>query len=268
MENIGTFNKQAFMPVIMTDQVKLPSNKRFYEFDTVSVEDMTAIDEQYLVSLKHLSSGKNIENLLKRKVKDSFFKHNGGEFDINNLMQCDIDAILFHLRITAYGPEVEVEVIDPFTDKKIKQTIDINKIQFLDAEIESDVNGFYSFTLPKQKDVITYRILNKKETDDLDEKIEKRRKTLKNTDDLFELIEEVIGRVIMIESVKSNQTTNDPVIIREYITKSNPSDIADLRLNMLSAEPKYKLEYEFQSENGEFFRSKFRLGPKFFYPRF
>ena len=60
-------------------------------------------------------------------------------------------------------------------------------------------------------------------------------------------------------------TSNSSLL--EYIQKSYPNDIADLRLEMLDSEPKYKLETKFESENGEFFRSKFRFGTKFFYPR-
>ena len=120
-------------PTISYDVVELPSKGIFYSNNKKSlrVAYLTASDENILVAPNLLQSDTVIEELLKRKILDK-------DFNIDELVDEDRQAILIFLRNTAFGSEYEMEMIDSKTNLPFKFTLDLSILKV------KDFNDFWS----------------------------------------------------------------------------------------------------------------------------
>ena len=110
MEN-QSFMDPNFVPEeykVPYDVIELPSQGLLYpnKKSKVKVEFLTAYDENILTSPNIMASGKLIDVLIERKVKDLGFDH-------NLLLEGDRMAIILFLRVTAFGEIYIQPVIDP-----------------------------------------------------------------------------------------------------------------------------------------------------------
>jgi hypothetical protein len=137
------------------DVVQLPTQGMFYSkpIKEVKVTYLTAADENLLSSPNIISSGNLVGELLKRKII-------GGEIDVNELLECDKQAILIFLRNTAYGPNYEFTLTDPSTNKTFTHTYDLSNISLKDFTLTPDEKGEFNYTMPVSNKKIKFKFLS------------------------------------------------------------------------------------------------------------
>ena len=81
------------------------------------------------------------------------------DFDPDNLLPGDRDAIILWLRASGYGNEFPVTATDNETGKQFETTVDLSKINYKPFTLKADENGYFDFTLPISKDNIKFRFL-------------------------------------------------------------------------------------------------------------
>lgn len=165
MEN-NSFMDPNFVPdeyKVPYDVIELPSQGLLYKNkkSTVKVEYLTAYDENILTSPNLLNSGKVLDVLLERKVKDL-------GFDIKELVSGDRMAILVYLRTTGLGNEYEQMVFDS-TGKMVSSIIDLTTIKPKTLTVKPDENNEFDFVLPISKNKIKFRLLTQKDEDEISE---------------------------------------------------------------------------------------------------
>lgn len=159
------FNQQPNADSILPyDVVGLPSNGIYYKNKKTSlkVTYLTAADENILSSPGVAQSGGLIDSLLRRKVLDKDIK-------IEDLANCDKEAILIFLRNTAFGPEYEVTMTDQKTGEKFNHTIDLSVLKTKEMSVEVDDNGEFEYMLPVSKKKVRLKFLTPQDDKTLSE---------------------------------------------------------------------------------------------------
>lgn len=106
------------------ERIVLPSLGRFYNGEdgpmdgVLHIRPMTGEEEQILATPRFAKKGVAMDMIFDRCLKESYKSV--------NLLMIDRVYILIFLRGISYGPDYEVEVTCPFTDKKFSTTIDLN----------------------------------------------------------------------------------------------------------------------------------------------
>jgi len=210
------------------DIIELPSQGLLYpnKKSKVKVEFLTAYDENILTSPNIMASGKLIDVLIERKVKDLGFDH-------NLLLEGDRMAIIIFLRVSAFGEKYIQPVVDPKTNKLVEGEIDLSKLENKQLTIQADENGNFDFKLPKSGKNIKFRLLTGKdeeEIDILDEELMERNKSdisSKTTIRLERSIMEVDGEKDKIRI--SNTLKALPILdirkLNKYMTEIEPGII-------------------------------------------
>ena len=160
------------------DVIELPSQGLLYpnKKSSVKIEYLTAMDENVLSSPNILGSGKVLDVLIERKVKDL-------GFPVEELLEGDKLAIIVFLRTTAFGTEYKQAVLN--SDKKVVEgTIDLSKLKQKKLLIKPDEKNEFDFVLPQSKKNIKFRFLNSKDEKEITEKDEFTKKKF-NTDVSF-----------------------------------------------------------------------------------
>lgn len=136
------------------DTIPLPSKGECYENKEgkIPVSYLTAYDENLIVSPNLYDDGTFIDVLLKNKI---MYK----DFDPDNLLPGDRDAIVLWLRASGYGNEFPVTATDNETGKQFDTVVDLSKINYKPFTLKGDENGYFDFTLPISKDKIKFRFL-------------------------------------------------------------------------------------------------------------
>ena len=145
-------------PNAQYDVIKLPSKGECYrsKVDRLPVGYLTAADENLITSPNLYESGEITNILLKKKVLSK-------DFNVDNLISGDADAIMVFLRGTSYGNEFPIVVTDPRTGKKFETTTDLSKLNYKPFNLKADENGLFDFVLPLTKMKIKFKFLTKKE---------------------------------------------------------------------------------------------------------
>ena len=117
------------------DMVSLPSKGIFYKpkKESIKVGYLTASDENILMS-NIISQDGFVQTLLKQKIYEP-------GFDILQLLNCDVEAILIFLRNTSFGPEYNVSLTDPQTGKKFDVTIVLDELNIKKCNVQPDEDG-------------------------------------------------------------------------------------------------------------------------------
>jgi hypothetical protein len=162
MDNAAIYGQQDFS--LPHDIVKLPSEGKFYSSKkkSIKVGYLTAADENVIMSS---SADDIIMTLVRSKVYEPDLRP-------EDMLNGDIEAILIFLRNTAFGPEYNLQVIDPQSGKKFKSTIMLDELDFKKGEIEPSENGTFSTVLPKTQTHVELRPLTYRELMDINKQAE------------------------------------------------------------------------------------------------
>ena len=145
-------------PSVQYDVIQLPSNGQCYrsKIDRLPVAYLTAYDENIITSPNLYKDGLVIDFLLKNKIVNK-------EFNVDDLVSGDADAIILFLRATSYGPEFPIVVNDPETGEQIDTTVDLTTLKPKEFKLVGDENGWFEFVTPIRKDRIKFRYLTRKQ---------------------------------------------------------------------------------------------------------
>ena len=238
-------------PTIQWDIVELPSRGIYYDNKkkSVKVSYLTAVDENILSSPNLIASNTVIDELLKLKILDKDIK-------IEEIVEEDKQAILIFLRNTAFGSEYTLHTIDPKTNKEFKVDIDLSVIKMTDFNLKEDVNGEYEYYFEKSKVTSTFKFLNKKQLDDI-ENI----KNNWNGNGVAPIKSKELE--FMIKSINGNRNLME---IHEFIQKMPIKDSQDFRKFVNNNKPKLDLTQKVVTPSGEEIQVEIGLGFEFFRP--
>ena len=149
MENQSTdYGQQNF--TLPHDVVPLPSGGVFYKNKkkSIKVGYLTAADENVL-----MAGGSDVTtNLLRNKIYEP-------DLRIEDMLEGDVESILVFLRNTAFGPEMDLNLIDPTTRKPFKSTVLLDQLSVIKGQQPLE-DGTFVTTLPKSNTTVKLKPLN------------------------------------------------------------------------------------------------------------
>ena len=126
------------------DVVPLPSQGVFYKNKkkSIKVGYLTANDENIL-----MAAGNDMtQTLLRSKIYEP-------DVRIEDLLEGDIESILIFLRNTAFGPDMELNLVDPITKKPFKGTVRLDELNINKGQLPSE-DGTFITMLPKSQTTV------------------------------------------------------------------------------------------------------------------
>ena len=238
-------------PTIAYDVVELPSRGIHYtnKRKTVRVAYLTASDENILSSPSFINTNTVIPELLKRKILDK-------DFNIDELVEEDRQAILIFLRNTSFGSEYIVSSIDPKTGLDFNTEINLETLKLKEFKLVEDSNGEYSYFLNKTKTDITFKFLTKKQEDEI-EKI----KESWNGNGIAPIMTKQLE--MMIKSVGG---VRDALKIRSFVEMMPIKDSQEFRKFIQDNKPGLDLTQEVKTPSGDTIQVNIGFGVEFFRP--
>jgi hypothetical protein len=233
-----------------TEVVELPSKGLLYSEGselakgTVEIKYMTAKEEDILTNQSYISNGTVLDKLLKSLIVS--------KINFDDLLIGDKNAIMIASRILGYGSEYTFEYNGE------TQTIDLSQIENkpLNEELFTSRVNEFTFTLPKSKNTITFKLLNHKDEQDISRELEGLKKINKDASP------ELSTRLkYIITSVEGNRERKD---IRNFVDNYLlAQDSRALREYIKSIQPDVDLTF-FPSEGSD--RVNIPIGISFFWP--
>lgn len=141
------------------DVVQLPSGGKFYKSKkkSVKVGYLTAADENILMGV---NTDELVISLLRNKIYEPDLRP-------EEMLNGDIEAILIWLRNTSFGPEYNVNVLDPKTGNRFPTIISLEELNYKKTQFEANENGLFTTVLPKSQKTVKLRPLKYKELNDI-----------------------------------------------------------------------------------------------------
>lgn len=240
-----------------TEIIQLPSKGKFYpqghplSNGTIEMKYMTAREEDILTNQSYIKQGVVLDKLFKSLLIT--------QFDYNDLLTGDKNAIMIAARVLGYGKDYEFETTTPSGNK---QRISVDLTQLEDKEIDWNaiVDGTQEFQikLPVSERVCTFRLTD----GHIQQRIESETKALskiKKDASITTTLKHVIT------SIDGDYT---PATIRHFIDNELfASDSRYIRQQIKAMTPDVKLEVDcIDEETGEPFRCNISIGLDFFWP--
>jgi len=233
------------------DVVPLPSQGIFYtsKKKSLKVGYLTAQDENLLLTN---SGSKNlVMTLLKNKVYEP-------DFNVNELLDGDAEAILIFLRNTAFGSDYNFVLKDPKTGKDFETKIALDELNIEKTKIKPNEKGLFEFNLPKTGVNVVCRLLTIQDTNELSE--------------LPDLYPEGVTVPIVTKRLEKLVISIDGDENREkistFISTLPIMDSKFIRNTMRDCEPKLDLNRTTTAPSGEKVNMRITFGAEFFRPFF
>jgi hypothetical protein len=240
-----------------TEIIQLPSKGKYYpkghplKSGTVEMKYMTAREEDILTNQSYIRQGVVLDKLFKALLVT--------DFNYNDLLLGDKNAIMVAARILGYGKEYEFEAQTPSGNK---QTITVDLTQLQDLEIDwdsvKDDNDTLTLTLPASKRSVVVRLM----THGLQKKIDHENKALaklKKDGSITTMLKHMIVAVdgdseakTIRHFVDNELFAIDSRYIRNQVTKVTP----DINMEIDAVD----------EEDGDPFQCKVSFGLDFFWP--
>ena len=145
-----------------TEIVELPSRGLIYPQDNplstgkVEMKYMTAKEEDILTTQSYIKDGSVLDRLFQSLIVSN---GEGQAIKYVDLVTGDKNAIMIAARILGYGKDYDVEVQDPYSQNKQKETIDLTQFENKEydgsAQLAPHTNEF-KFTLPRSQREVTF----------------------------------------------------------------------------------------------------------------
>lgn len=236
------------------DVLPLPSKGLLYpgNSESIKVFYLNASDENILTSPNLIKSGKVLDVLIERKVKES-------PVPVDQMLIGDRNAIMIWLRATGYGEMYPIKLTDPVTGEDFETEIDLNSLKIKEIGAQPDENNEFSFDMPKSKAKIKFRMLTVGDEREILQKSEKKSKLTKSP--ITNLLTSRLERQIV--EINGNR---DPNYISRYIQVMPAYDSLKFREYVDNIEPGVDMTVELEAPSGEPFRSTVPIGANFFWP--
>jgi hypothetical protein len=237
-------------PTIAYDVVELPSKGVHYSNNRKSlrIAYLTASDENILTSQNLIQSDTVLDELLKRKILDK-------DFNIEELVIEDRQAILIFLRNTAFGSDYTVKLTDPSTNKEFETNLDLSVLKVKDFNLKPDANGEYEFYLPISKKPIRFKFLNNLQEKELEK--------LKESSTSVVVPVQTKRLEMMIKQVDGNR---EMMAIYQFIQNLPIKDSQEFKKFVSENKPGLDLIVEVTAPSGEVVPVYVDFGVEFFRP--
>jgi hypothetical protein len=192
-----------------------------------------------------------VNSLLRSKVYEP-------GFNIEQLLNVDAQAILLFLRNTSFGPEYNISVLDPRTDKYFDVTLLIDEVNYLPMNHQPDSEGLFSYTLPKSQKNVKVKLLTIGDDKMIDSIMSSYPKGM---------ITPVVTKRLETQIVEL-EGTRDKGKIATFITNMPIMDSKSLRKFINECEPKLDLNRKVIAPSGEEVTVNVSFGVEFFRPFF
>lgn len=187
---------------------------------------MTAYEEDILMNSSYIKQGIVIDKLLESLITTPV--------TVTEIADLDKEWLLVNIRIVAYGPKMNIRVLDPKTNNMLDREVDLTQIKCTPFKLNSDANGEFSFEVDGFSIKFKYNTLNKVDPETATPTmLLKRYITEINGERSEERIDEILRYEMWARTSKS---------IREYIQQNIPT---------------IDSSYEFVGEDGGTFTSTF-----------
>ena len=233
------------------DVISLPSRGIFYKpkKETIKVGYLTASDENILLSQNNKDG--IINSLLRQKIYEP-------GFNVGDMLDCDVQAVLVFLRNSAFGPEYLFNITDPLTGKMFETSILLDEINYLKPKHNPDEDGYFTYTLPKSNANVKVKLLTMGEQQQID----------RLTNEYPQgMVAPVVTKKLEKHIVELNGST-DKAKISQFINQMPIADSKDLRKFLIDCEPKLDLERTVIAPSGEKVVVNITFGVEFFRPFF
>lgn len=230
------------------DIVQLPSEGLFYKNKkkAVKVGYLTAADENIL-----MGGGDNLTyNLLRSKLYEPDMK-------IDDLLEGDVEAILVFLRNTGFGPEVEMNLVDPQTRRPFKTTVVLDQLSIIKGQSPAE-DGTFVVKLPKSDAVVKLKPMTYGEINEIQKMIDSYPAGRTAPRVTWRLTKEI---------VEVNGTTDKGEIVK-FIESLPIGDSKFIRTFMNQNEPRLDMTREVMTPSGEKLTVNVGFGVEFFRPFF
>ena len=233
-----------------TETIELPSKGLLYPEDselakgTIEMKYMTAKEEDILTNQSYIRNGTVLDKLMKSLIVS--------KINYDDLLIGDKNAIMVASRVLGYGNEYTFEYGGE------EHTVDLATLDNkpLNEELFTSRTNEFTFTLPKSKNTITFKLLTHKDEQDINRELEGLKKI--NKDSSPELSTRLKH---MITSVEGNRDKKD---IREFVDNYLlAQDSRALREYVREIQPDVDLTF---FPNGSDDRVSLPIGLKFFWP--
>ena len=234
------------------DVVQLPTGGVFYKSKkkSVKVGYLTANDENYLIG-----SGRGSENIVLKLLRNKLYEH---DLRPEELLDGDVEAILIYLRNTSFGPEYNLNLIDPATDKPFIGTVLLDELNIKKTNVKPDEDGTFITKLPKTGVTVKLKPTTFYDTIELDKMVDQYpagRQAPRVTWKLLKHIVEIDGDsdrnkiTLFVDSL--------PIMDSKYIRKF-----------LIDNEPSLDLKRQVIAPSGELVSFEITFGVDFFRPFF
>jgi hypothetical protein len=207
-----------------TEIVELPSKGLLYPEDselakgTIEMKYMTAKEEDILTNQSYIKNGTVLDKLLKSLIVS--------KINFDDLLIGDKNAIMVAARILGYGSDYSFEYNGE------PQAIDLSTLENkpLNKELFSSRVNEFTFTLPKSKNTIIFKLLTHKDEQDISRELEGLKKI--NKDASPELTTRLKYMIISVEGSRDKKDirnfvdnyllAQDSRALREYVKEIQP----------------------------------------------
>jgi hypothetical protein len=233
-----------------TEWVDLPSKGLLYPEGSelakgqVEIKYMTAKEEDILTNQSYIRNGTVLDKLIKSVIVS--------KINYDELLIGDKNAIMVAARILGYGSDYSFELSGE------PHTVDLSQVEnkSLKEELFANRVNEFSFTLPKSKYEVTFKLLTHKDEQDINRELEGLKKIHKdNSPELSTRLK------YLITSVDGSREKQD---IREFIDKALlAQDSRALREYVKEIQPDVDLTF---FPEGSSDRVNIPIGVNFFWP--
>jgi hypothetical protein len=166
MQNVDeySYGQQDFN--LPHDVVQLPSGGVFYKSNkkSVKVGYLTASDENIISNIEGRKTIK--ETIVLPLLRNRMYEK---DLRPEELLECDIQAILIFLRNTSFGPEYTVNLEDPITEKKFQHTFALDELNIKKTNVSPNDDGTFTVELPVSKNVVKIKPLTLRDNIEIDQ---------------------------------------------------------------------------------------------------
>ena len=237
--------------ILPYDVVSLPSGGAFYanKKKVLKVTYLNASDENLLATPSLTSNGTLVESLLSRKILDKDIK-------VEDMPECDKEAVLIFLRNTAFGSDYQVTVTDKKTNESFETTLDLSILKTKDIDVVMDDNNEFDFYLEKSKKKVKLSLLSPSDEKYLRE-VEKTHKDSPINPYMTKQLER------MVKEIDGNR---DPMTISQIIQMLPILDAQSIRKAVRKNTPELNLSVNVMTPSNEEMAVRVSFGVEFFRP--
>tara|TARA_R100001015_G_C4579067_1_gene135874 strand:- start:18 stop:770 length:753 start_codon:yes stop_codon:yes gene_type:complete len=237
-----------------TEEVTLPSKGLLYPKESplskgvIEIKYMTAKEEDILTNQNYIQKGTVIDKLLQSLIVT--------DFDYNDLLTGDKNAILIAARILGYGKDYD------FKYNEKEASVDLSELEdkLIDESLIKEGKNEFDFQLPFSKKSITFKLLTQADDTKIQSELKGLKKINKNSNP--ENTTRLKHTILSVEGDYEKKT------IREFVDNTLLArDARELRKYINHVSPDVDLNVDLTLNDGEVIEDvSLPIGVNFFWP--